>query len=91
MSSENVRGNVVVDRIDSAPPSAASEGAGVVVTLGTAIGEEAAYRIQQGAGTLCDVVLASWVVGVDSVQAVVDYADIVLGTVIPNGNDSRCA
>ncbi|MEV0356355.1 hypothetical protein AB0H71_09860 [Nocardia sp. NPDC050697] len=78
-------------RIDSVATLPVAESAGVVVTLGTAIGEEAAHRIQQGAGTLCDVVLASWVVGADSVQAVMDYADIVLGAVIPNGKDSRCA
>ncbi|MEV0294512.1 hypothetical protein [Nocardia sp. NPDC050710] len=66
-------------------------GIDVAAALGAAIGEDAAQRVLHGGATVCDVVLASWALGVDSVQAVVEYAEAAFGAAIPGAADSRCA
>ncbi|MBL1072968.1 hypothetical protein JK358_01005 [Nocardia sp. 2] len=60
------------------------------------IGDDAAFRLLHGRGTLCDVVLASRALGVDTVQAVLEYAQAILGggvdgTVGEGEAGSRCA
>ncbi|WP_269814812.1 hypothetical protein [Nocardia aurea] len=40
---------------------------------------------------MCDVVLVAMSLGIDSVQAVVDYADAALGLVSRSGESDRCA
>lgn len=79
---------MVVDQVDSVMELVA--GAGTGTALEAAIGEDAADRIRHGAATLCDVVLTSWVIGIDSTEAVVEYATAVLESTLEEGN-SRCA
>lgn len=59
---------------------AAIRDSGVSSVLGESIGKAAAHRVLHGGATICDVVLASWALGVDSVQAVVDYAEVAVGS-----------
>ncbi|WP_156371275.1 hypothetical protein [Nocardia arizonensis] len=61
---------------------------GVSSALGATIGEDAAHRILCGGATVCDIVLASFALGVDSVQAVVDYAEV---TLVADAAGTRCA
>ncbi len=63
----------------------------VAAALGTVIGEDAALRVARGSATVCDVVLVAMSLGIDSVQAVVDYADAALGLVSRSGESDRCA
>ncbi|MFI6173487.1 hypothetical protein ACIBCN_42380 [Nocardia sp. NPDC051052] len=61
-----------------------------------AIGDEVALRVVRGAGTLCDVVLAAWAMGVDPTDAVLQYAEATTGVVVDDtvgvdGADPRCA
>ncbi|CAM4519777.1 hypothetical protein NONI108955_41425 [Nocardia ninae] len=93
-----MKGITVVDQIDSVRPFAAGRGNNAAVTLGTAIGDEVARRVVQGKGTLCDVVLAAWVMGVDPVEAVLQYAEAATGVIVDDtvvvadgGADPRCA
>ena len=58
--------------------------------LGVMIGQDAALRVTGGSATVCDVVLASIVLGIDSVEAVVEYADAALGLSRGVGR-GRCA
>ncbi|WP_431954144.1 hypothetical protein [Nocardia lijiangensis] len=62
-----------------------------MAALGAAIGDDAAHRVLHGTATLCDVVLASWVMGVDTVQAVVEYAEVAIGSAVKGVTGSRCA
>ncbi|WP_378734727.1 hypothetical protein [Nocardia brasiliensis] len=86
-----------MDQIDSVRPFAAGRGINAAVTLGTAIGDEVALRVVQGIGTLCDVVLAAWVMGVEPIEAVLQYAEASIGVVVDDtvvvdgGADPRCA
>ncbi|GAA5102735.1 hypothetical protein GCM10023319_69720 [Nocardia iowensis] len=92
-----MKGITVVDQIDSVRPFAAGRGTNAAVTLGTAIGDEVALRVVQGIGTLCDVVLAAWVMGVEPIEAVLQYAEASIGVavddtvVVDGGADPRCA
>lgn len=85
-----------MDQIDSVRPYAAGRGNNAAVTLGTAIGDEVALRVVQGNGTLCDVVVAAWAMGVDPVEAVLQYAEAAIGVIVDDmvvvdGADPRCA
>ncbi len=82
---------MVVDQIGSVIELAAGRGAGAAAALGAAIGDDAAHRVLHGTATLCDVVLASWVLGVDTVQAVVEYAEVAIGSAVKGVPGSRCA
>ncbi|TQM29847.1 hypothetical protein [Nocardia bhagyanarayanae] len=65
---------------------------GAAAALGAAIGEDAASRVLHGTATVCDIVLASLALDVDSVQAVVEYAEAVaIGAVSQGEAGSRCA
>lgn len=85
-----------MDQIDSVRPYAAGRGNNAAVTLGTAIGDEVALRVMQGNGTLCDVVVAAWAMGVDPIEAVLQYAEAATGVIVDDlmvvdGADPRCA
>ncbi|MFC9440602.1 hypothetical protein [Nocardia sp. NPDC057030] len=85
-----------MDQIDSVRPYAAGRGNNAAVTLGTAIGDEVALRVVQGNGTLCDVVVTAWAMGVDPVEAVLQYAEAATGVIVDDmvvvdGADPRCA
>ncbi|KAA8890287.1 hypothetical protein F3087_02980 [Nocardia colli] len=85
-----------MDQIDSVRPYAAGRGNNAAVTLGTAIGDEVALRVVQGNGTLCDVVVAAWAMGVDPIEAVLQYAEAATGVIVDDlvvvdGADPRCA
>lgn len=91
---------MVVDQIGSVTELVAAQGVNAVVALGAVIGEDAALRVMNGGATVCDVILASWALGVDSVQAVADYAAAALGSAVDGAalglstdeaSDSRCA
>lgn len=91
-----MKGMPVVEQIDSVRPFAAGRGNNAAVMLGMAIGDEVALRVVGGAGTLSDVVLAAWAMGVDPVEAVLQYAEAATGaivddTVVVDGADPRCA
>ncbi|MFR9750476.1 hypothetical protein ACL02S_05510 [Nocardia sp. 004] len=59
--------------------------------LGVVIGGEAAQRVAQGTGTLCDVVLAAWATDVDPAEAVVQYAEVVVAAGSFRDGGERCA
>ncbi|WP_431968289.1 hypothetical protein [Nocardia sp. bgisy134] len=80
-----------MDQIGSVTELAVGRGAGAAAALGAAIGDDAAHRILHGTATLCDVVLASWVMGVDTVQAVVEYAEVAIESAVKGVTGSRCA
>jgi hypothetical protein len=94
---EQSEGETVVEQIDSVRPFAAGRAADAAVMLGATIGGDVALRVVQGSGTLCDVVLAAWVLGVEPVDAVLQYAAAAAGVVIEDlavvdgGADPRCA
>ncbi|MFI7001322.1 hypothetical protein [Nocardia sp. NPDC050175] len=55
-----------------------------------------ALRVVQGNGTLCDVVRAAWAMGVDPIEAVLQYAEAATGVIVDDmvvvdGADPRCA
>ncbi|WP_146251126.1 hypothetical protein [Nocardia tenerifensis] len=86
-----------MNQIDSVRPFATGRGNNVAVMLGAAVGDDVALRVVQGKGTLCDVVLAARVMGVDPVEAVLQYAEAATGVivdaavVVDGGADPRCA
>lgn len=82
---------MVVDRIGSVTELVAVRGMGAAAALGVAIGDDAAQRILHGTATLCDVVLTSWAMGVDTVQAVVEYAEVAIESAVKGAAGSRCA
>lgn len=91
-----MKGMPVVEQIDSVRPFAAGRGNNAAVMLGMAIGNEVALRVVRGQGTLCDVVLAAWTMGVDPIDAVLQYAEAATGVVVEDavvvdGADPRCA
>ncbi|QLY30846.1 hypothetical protein [Nocardia huaxiensis] len=82
-----------MDQIGSITELVTAQGLSATAALGSVIGDEVAARVMQGGATLCDVILTSWAMGVDSVQAVVDYADAVRGlpVTVDKAPDPRCA
>ncbi|MGN2635324.1 hypothetical protein ACWEKT_03240 [Nocardia takedensis] len=80
-----------MESIGTVAELAAIRGTGIASALGVNVGEDVARRILRGGATVCDVVLASFVLGVDSVQAVVDYAEVVTKTASAEEADFRCA
>ncbi|MFD6155163.1 hypothetical protein ACFWF7_16220 [Nocardia sp. NPDC060256] len=85
-----------MDQIDSVRPYAAGRGSSAAGTLGIAIGADVALRVVQGSGTLCDVVRAAWAMGVDPIEAVLQYAEAATGVIVDDmvvvdGADPRCA
>ncbi|MET8774005.1 hypothetical protein ABZV58_03155 [Nocardia sp. NPDC004654] len=80
-----------MEQIGSVTELVAGRGVGAASALGAAIGDEAAQRVLLGTATLCDVVLASWAMGVDTAQAVVEYAEVALESAVKSVTGSRCA
>lgn len=80
-----------MEHIDSVTEFSPVRSASAATMLGAAIGDEVAQRVLQGAGTLCDVVLAAWALDVDPVDAVLQYADAAGGTAFLGATDERCA
>ncbi|WP_141717660.1 hypothetical protein [Nocardia altamirensis] len=86
-----------MEQIDSVRPFAAGRAADAAVMLGATIGGDVALRVVQGSGTLCDVVLAAWALGVEPIEAVLQYATAATGVIFENlavvdgGADPRCA
>ncbi|MBH0778746.1 hypothetical protein [Nocardia bovistercoris] len=69
-----------METIGAVVGQAAIRDTGVALVLGDSIGKAAERRLLHGGATICDIVLASWALGVDSVQAVVDYAEVAVGS-----------
>lgn len=84
-----------MDQIGSVTELMTAPSVSAVVVLGSVIGDDAAHRVMDGSATVCDVVLASWALGADAAQAVVQYAGKVLGVVVDGEVDepidSHCA
>lgn len=79
---------MVVDRIDSVTELVA--GVGAMAALEAAIGVDVADRVLHGSATLCDVVMTSWAMDIDPIQAVVQYAEAALRPTL-EVSSSRCA